>query len=466
MFDSNIIAKIITTIGAIIIYSFLFDTVLPSGILMFLTLTFFIFLAIYNHLIKDKYLSFILIITVIVHLSVVLFIYYASFQPFGRGGGDFVDYNIRAQYLSSNFRQGNFSDLFAGKDYIAKYDNYFPAIIAFVYTLVGPYMIVGQLFNAWLSVISVILIYFLVIEIGGTKQQAFFTGLISNFYPSHLFFGSLLLKDPLVVALSLAGLLLAIKMVKSFSWSTFLIFYLIIMLPLTHFRFYVSYSLCIAFIFSLLFFSQLNIKKRITYIFIIIIFLGFLPQISGYGYMGIKTFRSYFSFNEIKNFREQVYLSKNSPDTGTEVQSEKIDPVFATGKSSTFKADANFNNPLSFLINYSETFIYSLFGPFPWQIKLKRQLFALFETLPWYILFIFIVKGIIKSIKNYKVILPMLIFSALLLAVLALYTPNYGIITRIRMPAFLTLLCFVPFGFNFENRYINKIKNYLNKKLK
>lgn len=488
--------KTMAIIAVIIIAVSFFDASLACGILFLSLLLSATFLAIRKKISADKYLFAILVITVIIHLLAVFFIYYAHFQPFGGGEGDYAEYDSNARYLSERFEGGDFSDL--SNNYISKFNNHYTTVVAIIYTLVSPQMIVGQFFNVWLAMVSVLFIYLLVQEMGGSSRQAFVAGLIANFYPSFLFYGSLLLKDPLVLVLALASILIALKLIKNFSWRYFLVFYIALLL-LTHFRFYVSYSAVVAFMIGWLFFSNFKFKKRILYAIVFIFLIGFLPQISGYGYMGYKTFRSYINFNEIVNFREQVYVSshpvvssvgsEDPASTGGVLSSNQghtsgstgghtpysvagkilnilrfnsIEEFAPKGQGSSFEAKADFKNPFSFLINYAETSIYTLFGPFPWQIRLKRQLFALIEVLPWYILFIFIVRGIIKTGRNYKTTLPLLIFSFLVLAILALFTPNYGIITRIRIPAFLALICFVPFG---VGPYIDKSFDYIKIKL-
>ena len=65
------------------------------------------------------------------------------------------------------------------------------------------------------------------LEINGSKKLALLVGLIISIYPSYLYFGSILLKDTVVIPLVLAGMLLLIKMLKSFTVWKFLIFFII-----------------------------------------------------------------------------------------------------------------------------------------------------------------------------------------------------------------------------------------------
>ena len=196
------------------------------------------------------------LIVFLIHIIAVLFVYYTRFQPFN--GGDYREYNSVAQDISSRLHQGDLS-----LDGL-KVSHYYPVIVGYIYALTTPDMLMGQLFNAWLTAILVIVAYFIVIEVGGSPKQGFLAGLIISFYPSLAFFSSLLLKDVLVALLCVVGLLMLLKIIKNFSWSKFFILYLAL-LGLTHFRFYISFSLVFAFIICWILLSNLEIKTRGAY---------------------------------------------------------------------------------------------------------------------------------------------------------------------------------------------------------
>src|SRR5581483_8212235 len=101
--------------------------------------------------------------------------------------------------------------------------HYFPVLIGILYIFTVPSMLVGQLFVAWLAGISAVLLYFLILEIGGSKKSAFIMGVLVSFYPSYLYFGSLLLKDTVVVPLVLLCLWLMIRIFKRFSAVLFML---------------------------------------------------------------------------------------------------------------------------------------------------------------------------------------------------------------------------------------------------
>jgi len=462
---------IILFIITIVVIAF-FDKILAVGIILIGFLTLITFLVLSKTRTKSKTLCLLFLIALLIHFGVVLFIHYAHFQPFSGGSGDYINYNYQAQQISQRVHQGNFSleGLPIG--------HYYPVVIGYIYAITMPEMLIGQLFSVWLAALSVFLVYLIILEIGGTKKWAFLIGLILCFYPSYLFFGSLLLKDTLVVPLVLAGLLLILKLIKNFFWRNFLIFYIILGIVI-HFRFYVGYALLFTFIPCWLLLSKLNLKKKFISGIIVIILLGFLPQFSGYGYYGFKTIKGYLNSNTITFYREAAYVSLSpsvveAPEAQVPETQASETPLLKTyiekivlkifpnigkvssgsGRGSTIKLKTEIDSPLNFLVNCSKSFIYVLLGPFSWQIQNYKQLFVLLETIPWYFLLFFVIKGAFITLKRKRVALPLLVFSIISLGVLALFITNFGIITRIRMPSFIALLCLIPLGFKLK--YINK----------
>ena len=436
---------IITAISVLGVFSF-FDKVLAvSAILcVFLAAVTLLFLSKTKIGTKEIYTLFFIVF--LLHIAAALFIYYAHFQPFADGSGDFVEYNYNAQKVAERLNAGNFSLAgLQGLYYpITSSSQYFAVLIGYIYAFTIPNMLIGQLFNAWLAALIALLSYLIVIEISGSKNGAFLVGIIVALYPSLLFFGSLLLKDALIAFLSLCGVLLIIKLIKNFRYSIFALFYLLSGAVL-HFRFYIGYAVIFTFLICWSLFSNLNFKKRIIYILLAVFLFGFLPQIfvlGDAGYWGNNLFRQYLNQKTISYYRQTAY----APDT-SKTDTSKTDTSKTDTSGSTFDIDTNFSNPVAFIKGYAISFIYAVLSPFPWQIKYKRQLFSLIEIIPWYILLFFITKGIIKNIKRYyKVFSPLMLFSLIILGNIALFINNFGIITRIRIPAFICLLCFLPFG--------------------
>ncbi|MEK7658901.1 MAG: hypothetical protein AAB352_03505 [Patescibacteria group bacterium] len=467
LYSSPVLSTLIISCLFLFLIS-LFDRVLAIGaiFIVFLTaITFFIFKKI-GYKTKAIYILFLAVL--FIQLVAVLFFYYAHFQPFSGGAGDFSTYNSLGQEISERISRGNFS--LQGLDI----ENHYFVIVGYIYALIMPGMLIGQMFNSFLIALLAVFVYLIVMQIGGSEKQGFFAGLMAGIYPSLIFFGGLLGKDALVALLCSIILLLIIKLLKIFSWGNFIFFY-IILGALMNLRVYIGFALILTFIASWLLFSSLNFKKRFLSAFLLIIILGFLPQIfSGQGYYGINFLKAFINVKSITYYREKISIPnpKISPTTGFPVYDETpsnietpastkpsvvvetpapekpsttTEPVTKRGRGSSIEVETGFDNPFKFLKNSVISFIYTSFGPFPWQMRYLRHLLILPEVVLWYFALFFAIKGIKNLKPAYTFIL--FFFSFLVLASLSVYLANFGITTRIRIPAFISIFCLAPFGF-------------------
>ncbi len=439
------------------------DLTLSIGICMLVFLSVLTLILLMCLKVEDNELYFLFFISLLLHMSAVLFLQYSHFQPFSNGIGDYTIYNSEAQTALSSFLGGNFSLS------EVSLTTYFPILIAFVYLLTVPNMLIGVLFAAFLGAITAVLVFLIAKELGGSGKQAFLTGLVTNFYASYMFYGSLLLRDIIIIPLAIFGLWLIVRTAKRFSWVEFSLLYLVLAAEF-QLRIYIGYAVLLSFAFCFAFLTTLRLKKKIIYAAIMLPLLGFLPQISGYGYYGSNFLIQYLNpktvalYQNLYNPASPLSLSPNVPSSASQIAlqelQEKVRPGVvppaavvnqqstSRGLGSSFVVNIDKRNPVTFIASYLKYFCYILLGPLPWQMNSLRQYFALLETIPWYFLLFFIAKGTLNSFKSRnKLIIPLLIFSLSALAALAVFISNFGIITRIRIPAFISLLCLVPLAF-------------------
>ena len=447
--------------------------------ILFLTSASLFFIDMHQEQRERKVLGTLFLIVFALHVLGASIMYYADFQPFSGGGGDYIIYQHTAELIAQRFSQGNSS--LQG----VSLNNYYPIIVGYIYAFTVSSALVGQLFNAWIVALLIVFIYLIVRRLGGTPKDGFLTGLVASVYPSLFFYGSLLLKDALIVLLCMIGLWLTLKIVKNFSVIIFLGFF-ILLTVLTHFRFYVGYALMFGFIISWFLVSNFSFKKRAIYGIIMIFLLGFSPQISGSGYYGFENLKAYLTFEKITFYRELVFVPpqklpepalKPAPEPAPKPK-PKPKPALAPeplptptpepkpaitissqGRGSSVVVKTGLENPVTFVKNTSISFIHSLLGPFPWQLTKRSQLLVLPEVLAWYILMFFIVKGIIAFVKKRDMaVIPLTIFSIFVIGILALFMSNFGVTTRIRMPAFTALLCLFTFGLGkLEHNFLGKV---------
>ncbi len=447
----------------IIITAFSFDKALAGALIFTSLFTAILFYVLYRLGVRDKRAYWLFLGIFIIHALAVIFIYYGHFQP-AAGGADYEGYNRDAIEVAHRFRQFNFSlDGIYTK-------HYYPVMIGIIYTVTVPAMIMGQLFSAWLAALSVLLCYFLVIEIGGSERSGFVAGFVVGLYPSFLYFGDLLLKDTLVIPLIILGILVAIKTIKSFSVPKFLLFFFVLV-ALINLRFYVGFALLFSFIVCWFILSNLVWRERLMYGLVIVALLGMSPQVAGFqDYYGADLFGQYLNKNVVKKYREVIY----APSVQGEVAEVKTGGPGGLGDEgnagsgssagSSFVVPSGVDNPFDFIKNSATSFTYSALGPFPWQLRYKRHLFFLADTIPFYILSLAFLYSIIKMIRKngfsaflakYKFCLPLILFAILAFGALSLLINNFGIITRIRMPMYIVLASMMFLGFE---DYINKVR--------
>jgi hypothetical protein len=359
-----------------------------------------------------------------------------------------------------------------------------------------PKMIIGQLLSVWLAAFSVLLIYLITIEIGGSKKTAFLVGLMAAAYPSYIYFGSLMLKDTVVMPLVLLGILVSIKMLKNFSALKFLAFFVILTCTI-HLRFYVGFALMFSFIICWFLISNLKMTERAVYGLAFVFLLGTSPQILGYGYYGSTPLIGYLNKETITAYREVVYApapepakedpakvvvvavnEQNSPTSPSDTDKLHEESETLSGVGSSFVVKAGFESPFSFVKNYLESFINAFLGPFPWQLRYKRHLFFLLETIPWYFFLCIVLLGAYKSIMKHgflemlysrRFILPLLLFAAMAIGALSLFINNFGIIVRIRMPVLILFFSLIILNESAEgmlSKIFEKIFHYEKKVIK
>lgn len=419
---------------------------------------------------REVYLLFTFVL--VSHAAFVLFVHYTGFQPFGTGGGDFIRYDAVGKEVAERVRVLNFSLEGIWKPH------YFPVMVGYLYAVVAPAMVVGQMFLVWTAALSVLVLYFLVVEIGGSRIWAFLAAGIASIYPSFLFFTSYLLKDGLVILLVLLSLFILVKLLKRFSWKKYAVLFLLA-LPLANLRSEFYDVFAISFFISWFAFSKMQASRRVVLGIVLFSLYGFAPFVTTQGgYYDYKTFQSDVNLKKVINLKERVYLAlppslpqpepvppslpqpepaqRESGHVDTRQEKKQTDSAaqepleMQQGRGSTVAdLQAGEESIGSFVWNQARAFAFVLLGPFPWQFSSPRHAVTLVETIPWLVLFVFIIRGIWRQFREDKraPVFALLVFALGVFVVLALFINNFGITMRIRIPGVLALLPFLPLAF-------------------
>ncbi|MBI2644495.1 MAG: hypothetical protein HYW95_03250 [Candidatus Wildermuthbacteria bacterium] len=355
--------------------------------------------------------------TLLFHFAIAAFLYYTQFTPFG-GVGDYILYHEVATQAAERMREGNFS--MQGLDT----SHYYPFVIGAVYALTIPAEMIGNTVSVGLAAITALLIYAVVLKMGGKEKMAFWISIFTtSFYPSYVYYGSLLLKDTLVIPLVLLGVLLMMNLMERFSVKGFIGFCLIL-IALFPLRIYVGFAMLFTFIISWVLFSKVHLIKKIILGAGVLYLVLFIPSFSGHTFGGFDVLQTYMSESWVSYYRQDAYV----------------------GSGSTVEAADIFGGPSQFIRGLLGSFMVVLLGPLPWQVTAWRQMLGLGEVLLWYFALPFIALAFFTPLLKKRMVFILVIFSILLFGVLSVYVSNMGIITRIRMPAFILLFSLLPFG--------------------
>jgi hypothetical protein len=146
----------------------------------------------------------------------------------------------------------------------------------------------------------------------------------------------------------------------------------------------------------------------------------------GKGFFAWNLIQPWLLSNQLENFREKIYSTGGS----------------AAGIS------LDFSSPLAFASTYLYSLVTAMFGPFLWQVAGATQAIALPEALLmcgliplWVSLLISLVRdrkerrvrGETGRAKSSQGSAMLLIFSVLLIAMVALFSDNIGVNTRLRL---------------------------------
>lgn len=485
--------KVMVCVFAVVIVTFFFSMALSIAMLFFVFLFCLTLAALLRFKVAPKELLILILIGFLIHIAILFLISFPGFKLAG-GGADYQIYHTMATQIAQRTSMGDFSleGVRGGHD--------FTLLVGAAYAVFYSDIAVGKVLILWFFCLTLIFSYLIITEMGGSKKNAVFGGLLISLYPSYMYFGNLLLKDIIVTPLALFAMLICLKMLKEFSWFKFLIFF-ITLTAVIHLRFYIGYAIMFSFLVS--WFLVSNFKRKLLYGFYIFFLLGFSPYVLGSGYYGVDVLREFISPERITIYREIAY-NPDSPNN------ENLDPILPgqlipvtqnqntlpqplplptpitenqnntpvandtspqevpSGFGSSFVVETGLGKgPLAFIKNSLTSFTYGILGPFPWQLRYQRQYVALFETIPWYAILAFFLYSFLTCVKEKKFLrlarekkfaIVLIIFGILAMGGLSLFINNYGIIMRIRIPIVISLLIAGIIMFdNYLENFLKKI---------
>jgi Dolichyl-phosphate-mannose-protein mannosyltransferase len=297
-----------------------------------------------------------------------------------------------------------------------------PYLVAAIYSVVGRNIFAAQCFCGVIGAATAPLVYNCAYQIFGNRRVGKISALLVALYPAFIIWSGQLLKDGLIVFLLVLTITMILQLQKKFSYQAVIVIVLALF-GILSLRFYIFYMVGVAavgsFVIGLSSSTQSIIKKLI-----ILVLIGF-----GLTYLGVLR-------NAEKDIDQYTNLER--------IQQSRADLARA---SSGFGQDIDVSTTEGAISAIPIGFVYLMFAPFPWQMNSLSQLMTLPDMLIWWGMMIFLVRGLIYSIKHrLRNSIAVLMFSLMLTIGYCIFQGNVGMAYRQRTQIQVFLFMFGAVG--------------------
>jgi Dolichyl-phosphate-mannose-protein mannosyltransferase len=350
-----------------------------------------------------------LIIRLVIGLAIHIYSLSAGFQgfvPLSNFGDDIYYWDVAKQLLIGVVPD----DL----------PNFYPWAVAAIIAVCGDNLFAGKFLNILLNSITVYFACLITIEVSkglelskkAVRHATKLTGLILALYPSQVFYSTQLIKDPFLVFFGILNLYSTIMMLKG-KGKGFWIVWLLTFFGAFTFRPYAAIALVLSALIYLIFVWETKLSKKVFVVMLALAISAVAPLALGKGIFALDYILAWTDAEKVSEFRDLGY---------------------STGGSSLDLA-IDYSNPLSFLLTYGLSFATAMFGPFPWQIKAPIHLTAFPEAILSSLTFAYLLSKKSKYAKKNENGSDklLLIFSIVLVAMIAFFSDNIGSNNRLRL---------------------------------
>lgn len=309
--------------------------------------------------------------------------------------------------------------------------NIYPAVLAGYYHLIGgPDLLLGKMLNVVAGALTVGVGVLIVQELtrgrapeAVRRRAAKWAGALLTFYPSLLWYSTQLVKDPILILGVMVALYCQILFLRRPRlWPIAL--WAVSLAVVFFFRPYAVASVALG---LGLFVLRFNRKMLVP----VLLVMALVPYALGMGVFGFKYVQPLIDTERIATVRQQAY---------------------AIGGSSA-GITVDYSNPFKFAMTFSYSLATAMFGPFPWQIKAMGQLVALPEAIGmWFLIPLWFrsLRDLIRSKRSKSAPrdksalrdATLLVFSLVLIGLVALFSDNIGANTRLRLLPWSAFLLF------------------------
>ena len=297
-------------------------------------------------------------------------------------------------------------------------------MVAAVYYLIGPYSLLPKLLNCLLGASMVPLAHDLALRMGTSAAAALRAARFVTWFPSLVLWSSLNIRDATIILLIALLCRQALILQSRFRFGT-LFLLLGGLLAVIQFRAYLLFAIGAPILVSFVAQRSRNLVRNLILGSLVAVALIYADQAAGEGRKG-----RFIDFEEIDNLRHWNTV----------------------GASSQFD-QADISTPGKALVFLPEGLVLFLLAPFPWMVGSVRQVLAVPETLYFYWLIPWMIRGIRDLLRNHlrTSLLAVLITAGLTLGY-SLGEGNAGTAYRHRAQILTFFLIFAASGLDARHR--------------
>ncbi len=295
-----------------------------------------------------------------------------------------------------------------------------------LFLIFGYSPLLPKIFNCFVSGFSAVFIYFASFELFN-KKVAKIAYLLSLFFPSLILWSTMNIRDPLAIFSIVSIVYHLIMLIKGSK-------------GLKNYAF-------ISIAFGLL----LGIRG---YMFVVMVISVFFAFFMGQSRSPVRNFVFAFILIIISNMFYHTIFSKQLIDEIDFQKLAKARTGLAYGGSAFLKT-TDISTPTKALWYLPVGTVYILFAPFPWQLSSKLQMITAPETLVWYILFFFFLRGLYLLIVSgfFTRIAPVLLPLVAIITTYALVEGNVGTAYRHKAQTLPLFFIIIAVGLNYKNKH-------------
>ena len=297
-----------------------------------------------------------------------------------------------------------------------------PYLVAAIYSVVGRNIFAAQCFCGVIGAATAPLVYNCAYQIFGNRRVSKISALLVALYPAFIIWSGQLLKDGLIDFLLVLTITMILQLQIKFSYPAVIVV-ILALFGILSLRFYIFYMVAVAAVGSFIIGLSSSAQSIITKL-VILVTIGF-----GLTYLGVLR-------NAEKDIDQYTNLQR--------IQQSRADLARA---SSGFGQDIDVSTTEGAISAIPIGFVYLMFAPFPWQMTSLSQLMTLPDMLIWWGMMIFLIRGLIYSIRHrLRNSIAVLMFSLMLTIGYCIFQGNVGMAYRQRTQIQVFLFMFGAVG--------------------